>query len=109
MAKKIVFQYGDKEYTLEYNRNSIKKMEDNGFVAADISDKPMTRLPQLFGGAFLAHHPFVKQETVNDILDHMKDKHGLYDSLGEMYGECMKALIDDPEDSEGNVTWEMQG
>lgn len=109
MAKKIVFQYGDKEYTLAFTRASITKMEADGFVASDIGEKPMSRLPQLFAGAFLAHHPFVKRETVNDILDHMKDKQGLYASLGEMYGECIKALIDDPEESEGNVTWEMQG
>lgn len=33
-------------------------MEKRGFVASDITDKPMTTPPALFAGAFLAHHRY---------------------------------------------------
>ena len=63
MAKTINFTYEGKDYTLEFTRRTIRQMEDEGFVARNIDDRPMTLLPALFAGAFKAHHRFVKQET----------------------------------------------
>ena len=48
MAKQIIFTYEGKDYTLEYTRRTIKQMEDEGFVARNIDDRPMTLLPALF-------------------------------------------------------------
>lgn len=50
-------------YTLEFTRKTIELMEKNGFVAADMERKPMTLLPALFAGAFLAHHRFEKHRN----------------------------------------------
>ena len=105
MSKQLRFTYGDKEYCLEFTRKSVELMEKNGFVAGDITAKPMTVLPALFAGAFLANHRFVKNEVINEIFSKMTNKSELIGKLSEMYNEPIMALVDEPEDSEGNVDW----
>ncbi|MBS5016342.1 MAG: DUF5055 domain-containing protein [Acutalibacteraceae bacterium] len=106
MATTINLTYKGTPYTLEFTRRSVKMLEESGFVLADASRKPLSVLSELFAGAFKAHHPFVKKDTVEDILLHVKDKDKLYDKLAEMYCEPMEYLMKDPEDDEGNVDWE---
>lgn len=105
MSKQLRFTYQDKDYCLEYTRKSVETMERSGFVASDINDKPMTVLPALFKGAFLANHRFVKDETVNEIFSKMTNKGELISKLSEMYNEPIMALVDEPEESEGNLDW----
>ena len=105
MAKQLRFTYQDKEYCLEYTRKSVETMEKNGFVASDIQNKPMTTLPALFAGAFLANHRYVKQDVIDAIFAKMPNKMELIGKLAEMYNEPIMSLIDEPEDSEGNVIW----
>lgn len=107
MAKTITFTYGGKDYTLEFTRKSIETMERQGFVATDIDIKPMSTIPALFSGAFLAHHPFVKKETTDSIFSNLKNKGELIQRLAEMYNEPLEALVSEPEDSEGNLDWGM--
>lgn len=106
MAKQIRFEHDGKEYTLEFTRKSIETMERQGFVASDIVDKPMTTLPALFAGAFLAHHRYIKKELVDEIYSKMTNKHDLLSKLAEMYNEPIQALMEEPEDAVGNVNWE---
>ena len=105
MSKQLRFTYQDKEYCLEYTRKSVEMMERNGFVVSDIQDKPMTTLPALFAGAFLANHRFVKKEIIDEIFSKMGNKSDLIGKLAEMYNEPIKALIDEPEEAEGNLDW----
>lgn len=105
MAKTINFTYDGKDYTLEYTRRTIKQMEDEGFVAKNIDDRPMTLLPALFAGAFKAHHRFVKQDVIDEIYAHMPNKDKLIEKLAEMYNEPIVALMEEPEDSAKNVDW----
>jgi len=106
MAKQIRFEHDGKEYTLEFTRKSIETMERQGFIASDIADKPMTTLPALFAGAFLAHHRYVKKELVDEIYSKMTNKQDLLSKLAEMYNEPIQALMEEPEDAVGNVKWE---
>ena len=104
--KKLQFTYNGKEYTLEFTKNTVQQMERNGFIAADINDKPMLTLPELFRGAFLANHRFVKREVVEEIYEHMTNKPELIGKLAEMYNEPIESLVKDPdENDEGNVSW----
>jgi hypothetical protein len=105
MAKQLRFTYLNKEYVLEYTRRSVEIMEKNGFVASDIETKPVTVLPALFAGAFLANHRFEKAEVIEAIYSKMTNKQELIGKLAEMYNEPIKALIDEPEESEGNLGW----
>lgn len=105
MAKTITFTFEGKEYTLEFTRKTVEAMERQGFVARDIGIRPMSTLPALFAGAFLAHHKFIKKETIDRIFAMLTDKDELVEKLAEMYNEPLEALVSDSENSEGNLTW----
>ena len=81
MNKQLKFTYQDKDYCLEFTRKSVESMERNGFVASDINDKPMTVLPALFKGAFLANHRFIKAEVIEEIYSKMTNKKELIGKL----------------------------
>lgn len=106
MAKQIKINYEGTEYTLEYTRKSIETMERQGFNINRIVDAPMTTLPKLFSGAFLAHHKFVKQEVVDEIYAQLGDKEGLINKLSEMYNEPIQSLLEDPKGGAGNLKWD---
>lgn len=105
MAKQLTFTYDGKDYTLEFTRRTVAEMEKKGFIASDITDKPMTTLPALFAGAFLAHHRFVKENIINDIYSKLTKKEDLIGKLAEMYNEPILALVEEPEKAEGNLDW----
>ena len=105
MAKQLRFTYNNKDYVLEYTRRSVEQMEKKGFVASDIETKPMTVLPTLWAGAFLANHRFEKPEVIEEIFGKMTNKVELIGKLAEMYNEPIMALIDEPAESEGNLDW----
>ncbi len=105
MAKQLTFTYEDTDYTLEFTRRTVSEMEKNGFVASDIETKPMTVLPALFEGAFLAHHRFVKKDVIDTIYENMTNKEALIGKLAEMYNEPIMALVAEPKKSKGNVNW----
>ena len=106
MAKTIKLTYEGTEYTLEFTRRTIEQMEKSGFVVSDVADKPMSTLPVLFAGAFLAHHRFVKKETIDAIFAKITHKEDFIQKLAEMYSEPLEAMMGEPEESEGNLTWE---
>lgn len=105
MSKQLTFNYNGTKYTLEYTRRTVEQMEKAGFVAEDIKTKPMSLLPQLFAGAFLAHHRFVKADVIDEIYSKMTNKGELIGKLAEMYNEPILALIDEPAESSENLTW----
>ena len=105
MAKQLTFTYDGKDYTLEFTRRTVAEMEKKGFIASDITEKPMTTLPALFAGAFLAHHRFVKEDIINEIYSKLTMKEDLIGKLAEMYNEPILALVEEPEKAEGNLDW----
>lgn len=105
MAKQLNFTYDGKDYTLEFTRRTVAEIEKKGFIASDITEKPMTTLPALFAGAFLAHHRFVKEDIINDIYSKLTKKEDLIGKLAEMYNEPILALVEEPEKAEGNLDW----
>lgn len=103
-VNQINFDYLGKHYCLEYTPDSIKQMESAGFNINDISDRPATRIEQLWAGAFLANHRRVSNTIIKDLYGKMKDKETLLKNLTEMYNNAMYYLMPD-EDDEGNVEW----
>ena len=103
MAKTINFTYEDKDYVLEFSRNSVRQMVNRGFVTEDVVTKPMTILPDLFAGAFIKNHPTIKRKKIDEIFSLMKDKTTLVEALIDLYNEPIEALLEDP--TEGNVEW----
>lgn len=105
MAKQLHFTYDGKDYTLEFTRRTVAEMEKKGFIASDITEKPMTTLPALFAGAFLAHHRFVKSDIIDNIYSKLTKQEDLIGKLAEMYNEPILTLVEEPEEAEGNLDW----
>ena len=101
---KITLNYNEKDYTLEYNRQSVRMMEGQGFVLEQISEKPVTMIPMMFSGAFIKNHRGLKRAFIDEIYDEVADKSGLLNALMEMYAETLSSLTDEKE-VEGNATW----
>lgn len=104
MSKTLTIKHRGETFTLEYTRRSVKAMEDSGFVAAKVKDYPMMLL-DLFAGAFFSNHPRVKRQKIEQIYDSLPGKDALLEKLVEMYNEPVAALMEDPEENEGNATW----
>ena len=103
---KITLTYDNKEYELEYNRQSVRTMEAQGFVLDEISSKPVTMIPRLFTGAFIKNHKGIKRSLMDEMYDELSDKTGLISALMEMYVDTLSTLTDDKENA-GNATWVM--
>ena len=105
-ANMIEFEYLGKHYCLEYTPDSIKQMEASGFSINDISDKPATRIEQLWAGAFLANHRRVSNTVISELFRKMKNRDALLRKLTEMYNGALEYLLpDDDGDDQGNVDW----
>ena len=103
MSKQIIFDYEGNTYTLEYTRKSVKRMESRGFVFSEIETKPVTRMPELFAGAFLAHHSGIKQEIIDKIYNGFDEKEDLIGALIEMYADTIGTLMENPE--KNGISW----
>ena len=106
MAKQIILKDKDgNEYTLEFNRKTVERMERNGFVVD--TDRPYTMITQLFNGAFQMHHRKIDADRVQRIWDEQTKKDDLLQALVQMYMEPITSLMQDPEGEDENPTWKM--
>ena len=80
-----------KDYTLEFSRDSVKFAEGRGFVLSDIDRFPMTKVPEFFWYAFRMHHPKVSLRDAEDILYAIG---GLSDAVSQRLGELYSAPFD---------------
>ena len=102
--KQLKFTYDGTDYTLEFTRKTVAEMEKRGFIASEVDTKPMSTLPELFAGSFLAHHRFVQRKLVDEIYEKMSNKSELIGKLAEMYNEPIMTLVEEPE-KKGNLEW----
>ena len=56
------------EYTLEFDRDSVRFAEARGFKLQDIDDFTMTKVPEFFWYAFRMHHKSVSLAKAEEIL-----------------------------------------
>jgi len=84
-----------REYTLEFNRKTVKKSEQSGLDINELGSKSMTMVSLLFWGAFLMHHPHMTQEQTDKIL--FEQLNGLtadeMEYLGKLYAEPFQTLV----------------
>ena len=106
MNTKIELTYKGVDYTLEYNRASVKVLEANGFKVEELLDKPMTNVELMFQCAFIKNHPNVQLTTITEILKECSNKKELLATLKLMIDETYESLLSEPEKEEsGNVVW----
>jgi hypothetical protein len=104
MNTKINLTYDGQDYTLEFDRMSIKMLENIGFDYDKFMEKPMTNVELAFTGAFVKNHPKVKQEVIEAIYEACPKKDELIGTLSLMINECYESLLS--EGDSGKVTWE---
>ena len=80
------------DYTLEFNRESIRFAESRGFNLDDVGRYPMTKLPELFFYAFRMHHKNVSREKTDRIL--FNDLGGMPEGMAERLGLLYAAPFD---------------
>lgn len=105
MAIKITDKTNDKEYILEYTRDTIRSMERQGFRVNEVTEMPASMIPMLFYGAFFSNHPTMKRKKADELYYSLSNRSELINKLLEMYGEAYSSLTDDSENS-GNAEWE---
>ena len=108
MTRKIHFAYKGKKYDLEYTRSSIKEMERKGFVVSEVLDKPMSLLPDLFAGAFIANHRFTSRKLIDEMFSKFDDKGELLGALAEMYALIIDDFIAELEKEKNGLAWERE-
>ena len=112
-VKPIIIHDAENEvdYTLEFNRESIRFAEARGFDIDDVGKYPMTKIPELFFYAFRMHHKNISREKTDRIL--FEDLGGLPEGaaerLGALYAAPFEALSskEDKKSKNSKVTVEM--
>ena len=107
MNTKINLTYKDEKYCLEFNRETVKLLEKNGFKIDEFLDKPMNNIELVFTAAFVKNHAKIKQTLVDEIYQSCPDKTKLIVALQQMIEECYDSLFDEPSNNEGNASWEV--
>ena len=107
MNTKINLTYKDEKYCLEFNRETVKLLEKNGFKIDEFLDKPMNNIELVFTAAFVKNHAKIKQTLVEEIYESCPDKTKLIVALQQMIEECYDSLFDEPSNTEGNTSWEI--
>lgn len=94
-----------KKYELDFNRESVKWVESQGYKIDETFDYPNVNIPKLFYYAFRAHHKSVSLQQTNALLDKMG---GLTDKIAirliDLYRQATMAnnVIQDSEDLSKN-------
>lgn len=102
---KIKFNYDGVDYTLAFTAASIKKMERDGFNFADVEKHILTAPEDLFCGAFIAHHPYVKREKRIEIFNALRSNAETGESIMDAIGSMLAEAVDEISGHSGNVTW----
>lgn len=106
MTRRISFVYKDKKYVLEYTKSSIKEMERRGFVIEEVLKKPLSMLPDMFAGAFIANHRFTRRKEIDEIYEQFDNKDELVNALAEMYSLVIDEFIEELEKAGNGLKWE---
>ena len=87
------------DYTLEFNRESIRFAEARGFDIDDVGRYPMTKIPELFFYAFRMHHKNISREKTDRFLfdDLGGLPEGAAERLGALYAAPFEALANKEE------------
>lgn len=98
-----------RDYTLEFNRDTIKFAEQRCFKLDDVDAYPMTKIPEFFWYSFRMHHPNVSLNQAEKLLDRIG---GMNDALGRRLGELWAAPFEalnptDGDEKNGSVTVEL--
>lgn len=99
-----------RDYTLEFNRESVRFAESRGFAIEDVDRFPMTKTYELFFYAFRMHHRNVSKEKTDSIIDGWggvaEIPDGVLERLGMLYAAPFSSLADKEGKNPSKVTVE---
>lgn len=102
----IDFTHNGTKYSLGFTLDTVRNLEQSGFVLDEVATKPAIRVGELFYGSFAANHRGIKRKTVDEIWKTLKNRDKLIVTLAELYSEALDTMISgDEEDGEGNEEW----
>lgn len=107
MSTKLTITDNRKTYVLEFTRDTVSRMERAGFVVQNFGNAVMNDSMMLWNGAFLANHPNVSTAVKDALWEKMGNKADLLQKLMEMYTEPLTALMADPDDKSGELSWKV--
>ena len=79
----------DGKWTCEYDKASIRKLEEKGYNFRELEKKPFTMMGVLFYGSLLKNHPNITFEEADKIYDEYGDQE-LLKELDIMIEEAVK-------------------
>ena len=98
----------NRDYTLEFNRDTIKFAEARGFKISDVEDFPLSKTVEFFWYAFRMHHPSFSLKQAENMLDRLG---GISEELGQRLGELwlvpFKTLNPEGDEKNSSVTVEL--
>ena len=110
MSKTITFSYKGKDYTLEFDRKQVERLQNRGFDINKFDGTNISDTLIFFNAAFQKHQRGIKREITDEIfLKKLKKSDELIKELYEMYAEPIAALYDEPEDDEEAIDWDVNG
>ena len=97
-----------KTYTLDFNRDVVRRAERNGFSIDDCAKFP-TLCYDLWYYAFLMHHEKeIRRKRTDELLDAAGGitdaPDGLFERLGELYAQAYKTTTGDEKNARVTVT-----
>lgn len=107
MNNQIKITHDGVEYTLEFDRTTIKMLENAGFKYDEFLEKPMTNIELAFTAAFIKNHSKMKQVEIEEIYNELPNKQEFVPLLGKMISDFYDSLLAEPEDNSGNTKWEV--
>lgn len=102
-----------KEYTLDFDLDSVRFAEAQGFEWDDISTKPGTMIPILWFSAFRRYHKKVTRNETDTMLEELGGfNKKLSDKLAALYFQALSGIIStDDDENEGeakNGNWTLE-
>ena len=90
----------NKDYTIQFNRDTIKFAEGRGFKIRDVDDYPMTKIPEFFWYGLRMHHQKVSLADAEKLLDRLG---GMTEAMGKRMAELWAAPFEaiTPDEEEG--------
>ncbi len=107
MATIKVYDADGKDYVLAYTLRTVKQMSDNGFNIEEAGANPISGIPKLFAGAFLANHRTISRAKIDEIWEQICDKEGFVTALVELYNAPVEKLFGEPADDAKKAKWEV--
>ena len=108
--KAIKLTVGDdknkKEYILEYDRDSIIRMADEGFSLGKFQENTVGLTPLLFQGAFYKRYKWMSAKEIKPLWDTIPGKEEFIGKLIEMYSEQVNEMYGEPDESKKGM-WEV--